>query len=382
VLLRGIPVARLLGTEIRVHVSWTLIAAFLVASLGAVDLPGRYPSWPAGVAWAVAVAAGAGFFASVLVHELAHLAVARRANAAPPSVTLLLFGGVAPAERGARSAAWEAAIAIAGPVASIAIGSAALGAAAAIGAPPATGVAAEALVEALAVVGLLSWFVGLVNLAPVFPLDGSRLLRALAWQLTGEEGRGTRVAGMAGRLLGVGLMGAGVLLAFSGDLVAGFVVGVLGWFVRGSSGVQARQEVLEGLIADATVGDAMERDLPAVPPQVTLDTFAAVLSGPDSPSLVRVMAGDRLVGLVGRRELRHAGRSAWQRTQAAVAMLPADSIPTAAPGDGLRPAAARLQAAGVDGLPVIDDGRLVGILTRHGIGRLVHARSLQARPPR
>ena len=116
-LTRGVPVARLLGTEIRVHLSWTLIAAFLVASLGAVDLPGQNPGWPGSVSWAVAIAAGAGFFTSVLLHELAHLAVARRANASPASVTLLLFGGVSPAERGARTAAWEAAIAIAGPAA-------------------------------------------------------------------------------------------------------------------------------------------------------------------------------------------------------------------------------------------------------------------------
>ena len=177
-------------------------------------------------------------------------------------------------------------------------------------------------------------------------------------------------------------MGAGVLLAFSGDLVEGFFVGVLGWLVRGSSGAQVRQEVLESLIADATVGDAMERDLPAVPPQVTLDTFAAVLSGPDSVPLVRVMAGDRLVGLVGPRQLRRAGRSAWQRTQASFAMLPAESLPVAAPGDGLRSAASRLGVSGVDGLPVIEDGQLVGILTRQGIGRLLHERSLQARPPR
>jgi Zn-dependent protease len=377
-LLRGIPMARFLGTEIRVHLSWTLIVAFLVASLGAVELPGQFPDWPAGVAWAVAIAAGAGFFVSVLLHEMAHIAVGRRGGAVPPSVTLLLFGGVAPAERGARSAAWEAAVAIAGPLASLVVAAITLGAAAVIGAPPVSGLAAEACAEALAVVGLLSCFVGLVNFVPVFPLDGSRLLRALAWQLTGEEGRGTRVAGMAGRLLGIGLMGAGVLLAFSGDLVDGLFVVVLGWFVRGSSGTQARQEVLEGLIADATVGDAMERDLPAVPPQVTLDTFAVVLSSPDGASLVRVMAGDRLLGLIGRRELRRAGRSAWQRTQAAVAMTPADLLPAAAPGDGLRAAAARLQAAGVDGLPVIDDGVLVGILTRYGIGRLVHERAVQA----
>ncbi len=381
-LLRGIPVARFLGTEIRVHVSWMLIAAFLVASLGAVDLPGRHPDWPAGVVWVVAIGVGAGFFASVLLHELAHVAVARRAGAAPQSVTLLLFGGMTPAERGARSAAREAAIAVAGPLASLVIGSGALVAAASIAAPPASGVVAEALAEALAIVGVLSFFVALVNLAPVVPLDGSRLLRALAWQLTGDEARGTRAAGIAGRLLGVGLMGAGVLLAVTGDLVSGLLVGVLGWFVRGSSGAQARREVLEDLIADATVGDAMERDLPTVPPQVTLDTFAPALAGRDGASLVRVMVGDRLVGLVGPRELRRAGRSAWQRTQAAVAMRPADTLPSAAPGDALRAAAARLQAAGADGLPVLDDGQLVGILTRHGIGRLVYERSLLARPPR
>ena len=381
-LLRGIPVARLLGTEIRVHVSWTLIAAFLVASLGAVDLPGRYPGWPNGLAWAVAVAAGAGFFAAVLLHELAHVAVGRRAHVAPASVTLLLFGGVSTPERGASTAAWEAAIAAAGPLASVVIGVAALSAAAAVAGPATSGIGAQALGEALADVGLLSCFVGLVNLAPVFPLDGSRLLRALAWWLTGEEGRGTRTAGAAGRLIGVGMMGGGVLLAFTGDLVDGFFLGLLGWFVRSSSGAQARQEVMEGLIADATVGDAMERDLPVVPPQVTLDTFASVLSGPDPVSLVRVMAGGRLVGLVGRRELRRAGRSAWPRTQAALAMTPADLLPPVALGDTLGAALARLQASNVEGLPVVDGGELVGILTRYGIGRLVHERSQQARAPR
>jgi CBS domain-containing protein len=126
----------------------------------------------------------------------------------------------------------------------------------------------------------------------------------------------------------------------------------------------------------------MERDLPIVPPQVTLDTFAAVLSGPEPVSVVRVMSGERLVGLVGRRELRRAGRSAWSRTQAAAAMTPADLLPAVATGDGLGSALERLQASNVEGLPVVDGGQLVGILTRYGIGRLVHERSRQARLPR
>jgi Zn-dependent protease/CBS domain-containing protein len=381
-LVRGFPVARLLGTEIRVHVSWTLIAAFLVALLGGEDLPSRFPAWPSAVAWSVAVAAGAGFFAAVLLHELAHLAVARRAGAAPASVTLLLFGGVSPAERGAHTARWEAAIALAGPLASIGMGLLALIAAGTIAAPADSGIGAQAVAQALAIVGFLSSFIGLVNLAPVFPLDGSRLLRAVAWQLTGEERRGTRAAGLAGRLLGIGMMGAGVLLAFSGDAVDGILVALLGWFVRGTSGAQVRQESLDEIVAGVSVGDTMERDLPAVPPQVTLDVFAAVLSGPAAAPLVRVMSGDRLVGLIGLNELRRVGRSAWRTTQAAVAMTPADLLPPVAPGDGLQGAAVLLQAARVAGLPVIEDGQLVGVLTRHGIARVVRERSApaQARP--
>jgi len=378
-LVRGIPVARLLGTEIRVHVSWALIAAFLVALLGGEDLPSRFPAWPNSVAWSVAVAAGAGFFVAVLLHELAHLAVARRAGAAPASVTLLLFGGVSPAERGAHTARGEAAIALAGPLASIGIGLLALIAAGTIAARADSGIGAQAVAQALAIVGFLSSFIGLVNLAPVFPLDGSRLLRAVAWQLTGEERRGTRAAGLAGRLLGIGMMGAGVLLAFSGDAVDGIFVALLGWFVRGTSGAQVRQESLDEIVAGVSVGDAMERDLPAVPPQVTLDVFAAVLSGPVAAPLVRVMSGDRLVGLIGLNELRRAGRSAWRTTQAAVAMTPADLLPPVAPGDGLQGAAALLQAARVVGLPVIEDGELVGVLTRHGIARVVRERSAPAK---
>jgi Zn-dependent protease/CBS domain-containing protein len=378
-LVRGIPVARLLGTEIRVHVSWALIAAFLVALLGGEDLPSRFPAWPNSVAWSVAVAAGAGFFAAVLLHELAHLAVARRAGAAPASVTLLLFGGVSPAERGAHTARGEAAIALAGPLASIGIGLLALIAAGTIAARADSGIGAQAVAQALAIVGFLSSFIGLVNLAPVFPLDGSRLLRAVAWQLTGEERRGTRAAGLAGRLLGIGMMGAGVLLAFSGDAVDGIFVALLGWFVRGTSGAQVRQESLDEIVAGVSVGDAMERDLPAVPPQVTLDVFAAVLSGPVAAPLVRVMSGDRLVGLIGLNELRRVGRSAWRTTQAAVAMTPADLLPPVAPGDGLRGAAALLQAARVVGLPVIEDGELVGVLTRHGIARVVRERFAPAK---
>ncbi len=379
-LVRGVPVARLLGTEVRVHVSWALIAAFLVAFLGGEDLPGQFPTWPSAVAWGVAIAAGAGFFATVLLHELAHLAVARRAGATPASVTLLLFGGVSPGERGAHTARWEAAIALAGPLASIGIGLLVLIAAGTIAAPADSGIGAQAAAQALAIVGFLSSFIGLVNLAPVFPLDGSRLLRAVAWQLTGEERRGTRAAGLAGRLLGIGMMGAGVLLAFSGDAVDGIFVALLGWFVRGTSGAQVRQETLDEVVAGVSVGDAMERDLPAVPPQVTLDVFAAVLSGPSAAPVVRVMSGDRLVGLIGPNELRRVGRSAWRTTQAAVAMTPADLLPPVAPGDGLQGAAARLQAARVVGLPVIEDGQLVGVLTHHGIARVVRERSTPAEP--
>ncbi len=382
---RGIPLLRVLGWEIRVHLSWLVVIAFLVASLGTVDLPGRYPGWPDAASWAVAGLAAAGLFGGVLLHEIAHVFVARRAGVPPRPVTLLLFGAPAALEGGAATPGAEAAIALAGPLASGAFAGLSIAAGLALAAGPAGSAAggqanlSVAVAQALLTTGILNLIVAALNLVPIYPLDAARLLRAIAWRVSGDPARGTRAAALSGRIVGISMVGAGVMLAFSGNVLDGFLLAILGWSVRGASGALGRREELEVIVERMRVADVMERDLPEIPPQVTLDTFADVIVGPSETTVLPVVSLGRFLGLVGLRDLRRAGRRAWPTTHASEVMALADALPVLAPGDLLRFAIERLQASGADGVPVMEDGKLAGVLTRYGVGRALQERLAAAR---
>ena len=118
----------------------------------------------------------------------------------------------------------------------------------------------------------------------------------------------------------------------------------------------------------------MERDLPAVSPQLTLDTFAAqYLAGGEGTSLP-VMRDERLLGLIGISQLRRIRKGKWPTTRAADVMVSPPTLPTLAPDDELWSALERLRRTGLDGLPVVRGSELLGVLTRRGIVAVIQAR--------
>ena len=117
----SIRLGRLFGIEIGVHYSWLLIAFLIVFSLaGHFQLTN--PQWPPQVIWSLAVITALLFFASIVVHELAHAAVALRQGMPVRSITLFALGGVANIEKDATDANSEFWMAIAGPITSAVIG--------------------------------------------------------------------------------------------------------------------------------------------------------------------------------------------------------------------------------------------------------------------
>jgi Zn-dependent protease len=133
-----------------------------------------------------------GLYASVFLHELAHLVAARGFGLHVRSITLHLLGGETAIDSPRRTPVQEFVISVVGPLASIAIG-----------------VACFAVDAASAVVSALGWInvvVGVFNLLPGLPLDGGRALRATIWQVSGRADAGTRVAAWGGRLIAVALL--------------------------------------------------------------------------------------------------------------------------------------------------------------------------------
>ncbi len=373
----GIPVARIFGIEIRIHLSWVLILAVITVGVGD-QLSTSQPGWSDALRWGVAGTVAFLFLFSVLAHELAHGLVARSRGMGGGSVTLLFFGGASAEGNAPARPRDEALVAAAGPLASFVVTAAFI--AVSLAGTFVTGTLGDAIVQVAIVLAVLNALLGLLNLLPVYPLDGGRVLRAAIWRATGSERQATRGVAIVSRVLGWILIGSGVALMLTGDTLDGMMLAICGWFLSGTARTVERRLALADLLRGMRVESAMERDLPAVSPQLTLDTFAAQYLASGEGTSLPVMRDDALLGLIGISQLRRIRRSAWPTLRAADVMVSPPALPTLAPEDELWSALERLRRTGLDGLPVLRGGVLLGVLTRRGIVNVIQARGRPAMP--
>jgi Zn-dependent protease len=367
----GIPIARIMGIEIRVHVSWVVILAIITLGVSG-QLSATHPGWPDDMRWVVSGLVAILFFFSVLAHELAHGIVARRRGIEGGTVTLLFFGGTTALSQEARRPGDEAAIASAGPIASLVIAFVCVGiweVARGVG-----GTAADAIAAAALVLAALNLLLALLNLLPVFPLDGGRLVRAVAWRVTGDEMRASRVLALLSRYSGYAMVAGGLALTVVGDTLDGVMLALSGWFLASASRTLERRATFEALLKGVRVESVMERDLPEVSPQLTLDTFAAQYIDGGQQTSLPVIRDNLLLGLIGVAQLRRIKRKAWPTTRASDVMVSGAALPTLSPDDELWGALDSLRRTGLDGLPVMRGTKLLGILTRRAIVTAIQAR--------
>jgi Zn-dependent protease len=197
---RGLGLGRVLGIPVRLDLSWFAGLLLFVAvsrELWAEDLPGP-------TAALLAVAFSLAYFASVLVHELAHALAARALGVPTAEIRLFVFGGVARIRGEPAEAGGEALMAMAGPLVSVT-----LAGLLALAADATRGSAADLLGLLFAGNLVLAAF----NLLPGFPLDGGRIARALLWRATGRRLLATRVTAWAGRGLAGALVAGGATAA-------------------------------------------------------------------------------------------------------------------------------------------------------------------------
>ena len=370
----GIPIARILGIEIRLHLSWIFIIVIITATVSG-RLTTLQPAADAMLSWAIGIAASLLFMLTVVAHELAHALVARRSAMAVDSISVHFIGSPAVVDVRAPTPRAEAAIALVGPLTSLAIGAAAV-VLALVAVMSGVG-ALQVVGEVLVIVGALDLVLAGVSLVPAFPLDGGRLVRAIGWARSGDPRRGARLAAQVGRIVGWLLVaaGLGVILADQDQTLDGIMLGVIGWFLGASSRSVDRWVVMDGLIADVLVGEAMEAELDTIAPQLTLDTFAPqVLDGTLGPALP-VLRGEELIGIVGAGQLRRVPRRDWPSTRTSEVMIAVADVPTVGPEESLTDGLERLRESRLDGLPVLEGADLRGVLTRRSIAVALRARA-------
>ncbi len=368
----GIPIARIRGIEVRVQLGWIFVVA-LVAALAVGQISGAVPDLAIAIQWLLGAVVGVAFFLSAMLHDLAHAVTARRRGVNVTSIVISFFGGTSSMDPKSDVPADELAIAVSGPVVSIVVG-VALGAVA-LGLSIFTSDLVRAVSEIAAVVAVLNLLIGLVNIVPAYPMDGGRIVRAIVWGRTKSPVQGWTAAATSGRVAGLLLVAIGAFVFATGEITNGAMVALSGWFLVLSSRAIRERLKVDAMIGGVTVEDAMERSPTTVNPGLTVDTMAGQLLDPESDTTaVAVANGDDIVGVVGVREVRRLRRSSWPTTRVADLMVRPPRLQVLEPAQTLLVGLDQLQGSGLDGIPVVDDGHLVGMLTRRSIGEIVRAK--------
>ncbi len=357
---QAIPLGRILGIPIGLDYSWFLIFALLTWMLAVSYFPHEFHNWPPLLYWAMGAVTAIMLFVSVLLHELGHSVVALRFKVPVRSITLFIFGGVAQIGTEPPSALAEFLIAIAGPIVSFL-----LAALFTFLEPLASGF--EPLWGVVKYLAYINLALAVFNLIPGFPLDGGRVFRAIVWAVTHNFRRATTIAATVGRAFGFLFIFFGVWQIFAGNFSGGLWIAFIGWFLDHAASLQLHQVVFQGLLAGHTAAQAMSSPCAAVPAGITLQQLVDdhILAGGRRCFLVN--RGADTVGLMTLHRIKEVPRTEWLETTAAQTMVPLEKVKRITPETGLWSALQQMDRTGVNQLPVMRDGRVLGMLSRDDV---------------
>jgi len=353
--LRALRLITVRGIPIQIDASWIIIALLVTWSLATRGFPVLYSGQSAPIYWTMGVLGALGLFASIVAHEIAHTLAARRHGIRMAGITLFIFGGVAQMEGEPPSPAAEFAMAVAGPLASIGIGVAAVTAALL----PWPG----EVVTILTYLGVMNVALAMFNLLPAFPLDGGRLLRAFLWRRSGSALGATRVAARVGTAFAFALMGLGLIRIPLSDPVGGLWLFIIGLFLRQAARLSYEQELVHEALAGKPVRQFMTVGPIAVNANTSLADFLHEFVYRYHHRLFPVQDNGRLLGAITTAQLRGVPTAERQIRKVSSATIPLASLPTVTPDTGALQALGRMRESGRSRLLVVDHHRLAGIIT-------------------
>jgi Zn-dependent protease len=377
-------IGRLFGIEIRLHVSWLIIFALVFFGLWQGQFQGT--AWSQEKRLLIAVITAVLFFCTIIAHELSHSLVARRFDMKVSSITLFLLGGVANLRQEPPTAKAEFFMAAAGPAMSLVIG--VVGLTIGGGQIPFVGLTVPGLLDIRSAPGLdgvvaVASYLGTINLAlaafnllPGFPLDGGRVLRSIIWAIRGDRAKATPIAARGGQLVAGLFVLWGVAQISAGDPLWFWPL-LLAYFLYNAATQSIQQERLGGLISGVRVGPLMETSFVTTDPRATVANVVRDHMLPRSLRAVPVVTGQDFAGLLTADDVRKLDHALWATTPVDQVMTPSAGLAKLAPEDDLGAALARFGDGAV--LPVVRDGRLVGLLDRDAVSNYIRMRDLVTR---
>jgi Zn-dependent protease len=358
----GWRIGALWGIPLFLDPLWFVILTFVALNFGL-----SYSPWGNILAWSAGLTIALLLFGSVLLHELGHSLVARSQGIRVNSITLFLFGGIASIEEESKTPGEALQVAIAGPLVSIGL----FGILTLVSLVLPASSLASVMVTDLARVNLI---LALFNLIPGLPLDGGQVLKAALWKVTGNRFQAVRWAAKTGQFLGWSAIAAGAAIElFTGELVSGLWLVLLGWFGIRHASAYARITTLQEALLQLHAADAMSRDFRVIDADLTLRAFADLyLLETSAPQVYFAASDGRYRGMVSIDDLRLVERSQWETQTLHSIVHPLTEIPHVEESTSLVEVINRMETQQLPRLTVISPaGAVAGTIDRGDIIRAI-----------
>ena len=362
-------IGRIYGIPILIHYSFLLVIPLLAWIIGSqislttdmlkgiFDVPINTSLITAGfMPWILGTVVALGLFLGVLVHEVAHSIIARQKGLKIQSITLLMFGGVSQMEEGTPDPKIELPMALAGPLTSLLFGLICSGLVyltPEMTTDPGTG---GVLIFIFGYLGVLNIILFAFNLLPAFPMDGGRVLRAVLAKRMPLY-RATRIAANVGK-------GFAIIFGIVGLIFLNPFLILIALFVYIGASMESTAVQYSYLLQDVTVGNMMSSPVTVVAPALPIAKVIEMMYTSKHLGFP-VVDRDTLVGMVTLADVNRTSQIDREAMQ--VRDIMARDLITLPPSSPVMDALRIMSARNIGRIPIVQDGQIVGIVTRTDI---------------
>jgi Zn-dependent protease/predicted transcriptional regulator len=370
--LGGFTLMRIGGIEIVIDYSWFIIFFLVIYTMAESYFPQAQQHYSVPQYWIMGAIAAVLFFISILIHELAHSFVAMKHGIKVNSIRLLIFGGLAQVTSEPKTGRQEFLIALSGPATSMALGMVFL-----------TIYSYFLLINRITPTAGICWCLAWANIAlavlnmiPGFPLDGGRILRAFLWDRWDDRARATKVVSQIGNAFALFLIIFGVLqFLVTQSLISGLWLIFVGLFMKQSAAGSYQTVMMQRALVGVQVRQIMTENVITVDWLISVNELVQDYIYKHQFTNFPVFNRDEFVGMVSLEGVKTIAKELWSFKQVRDIMTPVELVPCLKPTDDATDALSKMVSEDIGRMPVVENGRLVGIVSRRDIMNLFKIKS-------
>ncbi len=356
---KTIKLFKLFGFEVKIDLSWFILALLITWSLAKGVFPMYFRGLPTATYWWMGVGGAVGLFISIVFHEFSHSLVARSFGIPMQGITLFIFGGVAEMNDEPHNAKSELLMALAGPVSSVVLA----GIFYVVYLLTHGGVWPVEVTGVLVYLAFINLLLAAFNLIPAFPLDGGRVLRAILWSWKDNIRWATHISARIGSGFGIVLIILGALDFIGGNFIGGVWLFLIGLFLHNVSRGSYQQLLLRKALEGENIDRFMRTDPVTVNGDVTVQELVEDYFYKYHYKMFPVVNGSRKVGCISIDLVKEIPREKWATTRVRDIARECSHDNTLEIHSDAVKALSAMRRTGNSRFLVMDHGRLAGIIT-------------------